>query len=106
MPDAEPGRVTPAPGWPGTWTTITRGEYHEIIAAAGGLEGLALASSCTHPHGRNYVLTAWARPGEDRPLVQSELDGCDVTVPWDQCPGTHAYSKFTCDPALEDSDAG
>jgi len=108
VPDTAPGRVTDASGWPGRWETITREEYLAAIAAEGGLEALTVASSCTQPDPeRYYVLTAWARRGDNCPLVQSELKGCDTSGPAGHadCPGTHTFSKFRYELSLEDDDA-
>lgn len=105
MPDTAPGRTTPASGWPGRWETITSEDYHATIAVSGGLDALSVHAGSTHPHGRNYVVTAWGLPGAACPLVQSETEGCDESVrPW-ECRGQHTFSRFIYDPELEDEDA-
>lgn len=104
MPDTAPGTITDAHGWPGRWETITREDYWKIIADNGGLKALTVAAGCTHPEGRNYVLTAWARRDQDHPLVQSVQDGCDQSRR-EECPGRHTFERFIYDPPLEDDDA-
>jgi hypothetical protein len=103
--DTAPGAITEASGWPGRWETITREDYWRIIAENGGGEALTVAAGCTHPGGENLVRTAWARRDENWPLVQSEMDGCDLSLaPSDyaRCPGLHTFQRFIYDPAMED----
>lgn len=105
--DTEPGTITLASNWPGRWETITRGDYHALIEASGGQEALSVHASCTHPDDRNYVLTAWGLRDGNYPLVQSEMDGCDTSVPpgeWERCPGRHTFAKFIYDRSMEDDD--
>jgi hypothetical protein len=106
MPDTAPGRITDAHGWPGQWETVSREDYWAAVAENGGLRALGVASSCTHPHGDNYVLTAWGRRDQDYPLVQNELEGCNTTSPdhYASCPGVHTFSRFIYDPAQAEED--
>ena len=104
MPDTAPGNITDAYGWPGRWETITRGEYHRLIAEAGGRDALAVASGCTRVD-EGYFLTAWARKGCPYPLVQSEFRSCDNSLPparYAECPGEHTFCRFIYDPALDE----
>ena len=75
--DTAPGTITDAYGWPGRWVTVTREDYWRIVGENGGLKALAVHSTCTHPEGRNFVLTAWGLRDARYPLVQSELEDCE-----------------------------
>ena len=101
MPDVAPGTITDAHGWPGRWETISREDYSALIKANGGYEALGVVSSCTHPRGDNYVLTAWACRDQDYPLVQNVLEDCDPSLPSGECSGQHAFQRFIYDPACE-----
>lgn len=97
MPETLPGRTKPDTSWGGEWHTIERQEYHRIIANVGGLNALSVAASATHPHGEDYVYTAWALKGSGVPLVASELEDCG---PYEgkrpeECGGTHTFWRFT-----------
>lgn len=105
MPDTAPGNITDAHGWPGRWETITREDYGQAVEENGGYQALSVAASCTHPAGRDYVLTAWGRRDQAYPLVQNVLEGCGTGTVYADCPGTHTFQKFIYDPAMEDDDA-
>lgn len=73
----------------GEWVEITYDEQQRIVAEAGGLDALTVFATLTDPPRETY--TAWGRPGDTVPLVDTR------TLDWPAeaaHPDTETYRKF------------